>query len=295
MDPKQRVIGGLKALMVRSLWRSIGRRNLVRLGRFLSNEARLDGANEMTRNGELMVQDEVLKHGGAGERTIVFDVGANVGDWSAALIEGARGYGLSNLELHCFEPAPVSHEKLTRRIEAMRGSVRVEFVKAAASGVDGEGTLHLVSDSAGINSLHVRSDMAPVGSVAVKLQRLDTYCEALGIERVALVKCDAEGHDYEVLSGARALLERGAIDVFQFEYNWRWVDSRRFLKDVFELIDGLPYELAKITPEAVEPYRSWHSELESYREANYVLLNTRTRDWFRRIPWWNEGDERSRS
>jgi hypothetical protein len=122
----------------------------------------------------------------------------------------------------------------------------------------------------------------------VKLQRLDSYCREKGIERLALLKCDAEGHDFAVLSGARGLLERGAIDVVQFEYNWRWVDSRHFLRDVFELIADLPYELAKITPNAVEPYSRWDAELESYREANYVLLSERARAWFPRIRWWNE-------
>lgn len=288
MERQQRVIGGLKALMVKSLWSTMGRRNLVRLARFLSNEARLDCPNDMSSNGELMVQDRVLGQAVSSERTVVFDVGANVGDWSAALLENAGGRGLEAVELHCFEPAPAAYEKLAQRIETARGKLDVELVKAAASGEDGEGTLHMVSDSAGINSLHARSDLAPVGSIRVKLHRLDTYCRERSIDHVSLVKCDAEGHDFAVLSGARGLLERSAIDVFQFEYNWRWVDSRHFLRDVFELIDGLPYELAKITPDAVEPYRAWDPELESYREANYVLVSERARGWFPRISWWNE-------
>ena len=38
------------------------------------------------------------------------------------------------------------------------------------------------------------------------------------------------------------------IQVTRFEYNHRWVMSRNFLRDAFELLLPLGYELGKLTP-----------------------------------------------
>jgi hypothetical protein len=44
-----------------------------------------------------------------------------------------------------------------------------------------------------------------------------------------------------VIKGALPLLREGRIGVLQFEYTIRWIASRSFLKDIFEIIAGLPY------------------------------------------------------
>src|SRR5881392_3283318 len=76
----------------------IGRRNLVRLGRLISMEARLDSANDMAGNGERLVQKCLLRH--AGERKVVaFDVGANIGEWTESLLRLA---GSAPTEVHLF-------------------------------------------------------------------------------------------------------------------------------------------------------------------------------------------------
>lgn len=65
----------------------IGRRTTYRIGRILYQEARGDVANDMASNGEMLVQNRVVdawKNGSlSGQRLVVFDVGANVGDWSS--------------------------------------------------------------------------------------------------------------------------------------------------------------------------------------------------------------------
>ena len=67
----------VKQALGRILWAVLGRTNLVRLARYLSNYARLDVPNTMKTNGELMLQEAVLDHAGAG-RDVFLDVGANL-------------------------------------------------------------------------------------------------------------------------------------------------------------------------------------------------------------------------
>jgi FkbM family methyltransferase len=280
---RSRLVRQAKSALAKSLWASIGRRNLARLGRFLSNEARLDVPNDMARNGELDIQRQSLANATSGTNH-VFDVGANVGDWSLNLLECARELR-RDVALHAFEPAPATFSTLKGRLAGF-GSVRL--VQAAASNESGNATLHLVNDTAGVNSLHARTDMVQAGTVSVPTVRLDDYCRAENIDRVLLIKCDTEGHDFAVLQSAESLLKAGAIDVFQFEYNWRWVDARRYLRDVFDFVLPLGYGIGKVTPRGVERYERWDPELESYREGNYVLLAPSTAGWFTTLPWWNQ-------
>ena len=83
-----------------------------------------------------------------------------------------------------------------------------------------------------------------------------------------------------MLRGARELLREQRIDVLQFEYNHRWVHARAFLKDVFDLVADLPYEVARITPDGLETLPGWHFELERFFEANYLLVRRPALDWF---------------
>ena len=94
-----------------------------------------------------------------------------------------------------------------------------------------------------------------------------------------------------MLRGATEMLSRGDIGIAQFEYNWRWVFSRTYLRDAFELIANLPrYSLGKVTPKGIEFYDRWHHELETFREANFVLVRDDWRPAFPSIEWW--GDSR---
>lgn len=277
-----------KAALSGALQWSLGRRNVVRLGRFLSNEARLDFNNDMSRNGELMVQRAVLARHPSSEPLHVIDVGGNVGDWSAHLLSAAKDAGRASVELYVFEPAPGAFAALERRFASPPAGARVELVAAAASIAEGEAQLHLVAESAGVNSLHDRDDVTEIGAVTVRLTTLDRFCGERDIPHIALVKCDTEGHDAEVIQGARALLEAGRIDVMQFEYNWRWIHSRHYLRDVFEFAQPLSYRIGKVTPKGVEFYPAWHQELETFREGNYLLCSERSVGWFAPITWWNE-------
>lgn len=271
-----------KSGLAQGLLSTFGRRNVARLGRFLSNEARLDVGNDMSSNGELLVQRAVLTNLRGTAPATVFDVGANLGDWSDHLLQLAGSLQVP-VALHAFEPAPTTRESLRRRL-----GDRATVVGAAASDSDGEATLHLVHATAGVNSLLARGDGVDTTAVRVPTVRLDAYCRNGGISQVNLVKCDTEGHDFSVLEGLRGMLTEKAVDVIQFEYNWRWIDARRFLRDVFALAESTHYQVGKVTPRGVELYRAWDPELESYREANYLLIAPRALGWFQTFDWWND-------
>jgi hypothetical protein len=121
----------------------------------------------------------------------------------------------------------------------------------------------------------------------VELQTVDGYREANGIDKIVMMKIDAEGHDMEVIRGARKAIEAGAIDIIQFEYSWRWIEARNYLKDAFEFLTPAGYRLGKLTQQGVEFYENWHFELETYREANFIATKVALQHRFPHVKWWN--------
>jgi len=89
-----------------------------------------------------------------------------------------------------------------------------------------------------------------------------------------------------VLEGAQSLVSEGRIGVIQFEYNWRWIGARRFLKDAFDTLGGCGYRIGKVTPRGVECYGAWHPELETFREGNYLAYLPSWADRLPTFPWW---------
>jgi FkbM family methyltransferase len=275
----------LKRVLSRVLSAVLGRRNLVRLARFLLDEARLDIPNVMASNGERLVQRMVLETTTPREIT-AFDVGAHVGDWTASLLALADRFGFE-VRVHAFEPSRIAFERLKQRF-GQRSAGRVRAVHAALSDRAGAGILHMVGDFALSNSLYPPLHGEPVDAEEVPLITLDGYCSSEGIDRIDLVKIDAEGHDLAILSGAGALLSSRRIEVVQFEYNYRWIAARAFLRDAFELLAGFGYRVGKVTPSGIEFYGRWDPELETYREGNYLACLPERSGHFPVVRWWKE-------
>ncbi len=261
--------------VVRGASAVVGRRRAVRAARFATNVLRFDDGNRIELNGEQMVQRIARSR----PEPVIFDVGANVGQWATALL-AQPGHPP---ELHMFEPSSYSHAKAT---EALGGQAQVHAL--AFSSQPGEAELQIVKDGAGVNSLVPVDDGASITATeAVVVETVDRFCEQRDIRTITLLKIDAEGADLSVLQGASGMLGRGEIAIAQFEYNWRWVYSRTYLKDVFDLVRGSSlYSVAKVTPQGIELYDRWHPELESFRESNYLLVREDWRDSFPLIEWW---------
>ena len=276
-DVKFRVAAALEAM--------VGRRTLVRGARFLLDYARRDLPNRLGANGEWMVQDVVLASAGA-EPLVVFDVGANVGAWSKRVLEVAQARAIP-VVVHAFEPSESTYARLVADLPADFAEQLVA-VHAAASDHSGRANLYKVHELAGSNSLH-RIAGTTDGLIVepVELIALDDYITGAGIESIDLLKIDAEGHDYLVLTGARRLLVNHAVHVVQFEYNYRWIGARHYLKDVFDMLVPLGYGIGKVTPRAIEWYCAWSPELETFREANFVAALPSWSTRFPALEWWD--------
>jgi FkbM family methyltransferase len=266
--------------------RTVGRRLVVRVARFVLWRARLDMPNDLKSNGESSLQRWVVNLCPPGRCMRVLDVGANVGRWSDSMLNAAREGGrLDELHLSAFEPSSYTYARLS---EALQGR-GVQLVQAALGDRSGHSTLHVTAPGAGTNSLYQRfAGHADAAREQVQITTLDAHALDAALDHLILVKIDTEGHDLAVLRGAYGLLSQRRISVIQFEYNHLWIYARSFLRDAFELLEPFGYRLGKLTPHGVEFYPHWDPDLETFVEGNYIACLPGIAELLPTVLWWKQ-------
>ncbi len=141
--------------------------------------------------------------------SVVFDVGANIGQYSllASKLVGEGG------QVYAFEPSPDVLNKLQENIK-LNSAENIEVVAKAVTAKSGRMQFYTASEQGnqGVGSLlpaeAYRAHTRSADSIDVEALTLDDFCEDRGIERVDFLKIDVEGFDLEVLKGAGKLMER---------------------------------------------------------------------------------------
>jgi len=265
--------------------RPLLRRLAWRLGRRLYVCARGEQtAADIENDGELYLQTKVIANTLPKEKLKVLDIGANQGDWTRHLLGQAppARRDKEHLSIELFEPVYSTRQRLVETLQMTDEEGVCQVHALAISDQAGSFQMAIMSETGGTNSLHFdgSSEVPPGGWTTVQTSTLTEFCASHRVDRIQLVKCDTEGHDLKVLQGAKELFAARRIDVFQFEYNHRWIFARCYLKDVFDLIKDLPYRIGKLEPDSIEIYDEWHPELDRFFQSNYVLIADSALDWF---------------
>jgi FkbM family methyltransferase len=259
----------------------VSRRDLYRISRFLMRSARGDVENSLLSNGEEIVQRIALRS--ASSVATVFDVGANVGDWTAGLTEESDRLQMP-VRVFAYEPCRATFDRLSNRFRERAETVAIN---AACSRKPGNASMHIFGNGAGTNSLVEPIDGLSGNREEVRLTTIDLECASRGIDKIDLLKIDAEGHDFDVMVGACEMLDAHRVRFVQFEYNQRWIGARNYLRDVFSFLNPKGYVVGKLCGTWVEFYPSWQWELETYVEGNYVACSEGDKQRFNtRVPSW---------
>lgn len=217
------------------------RRNIARSGRSTRLALRLrrqiDGIvahrlghdTSPATNGEDWLLDTV-----AGSCQTFVDIGANVGEWSLAMLERAplaRGIVV--------EP---SEEALA----VLRGSSlvdRVTLIAAAASEKPGTATFFEEPGAGRTSSLHAHAANSAARKREVDVTTVDKLLAESGWDKIDVLKVDAEGNDFLVLRGAADALKNQKIGILQFEYNEPWLKSGATLGMAYDLLEAAGYSV----------------------------------------------------
>lgn len=195
---------------------------------------------------------------------VVLDVGANHGTWSSVALAT-----LPHATVHAFEPVPATYEHLGRRVGA---SSRLVIQNAALTAHDA-GQLKMWTGRHDTLASAVLSPVNGGNEVVVESMTGDTYCATAGIEHIDLLKVDTEGHDLDVLHGFSSMLERGCVDVIQFEFTLFAVFARIWLRDFCDLLEPLGYSIGKLYPTWIA-WKDYDAHDERFLRCNFVAVRS---------------------
>jgi FkbM family methyltransferase len=182
------------------------------------------------------------------EGMCAFDVGAHIGEVTLFFSRFVRETG----SVHAFEPNKASFEYLSA---ACRGSARSNIVLTHAAVAETEREVELnVYDTeyASWSSLAERPlheygiFVKPIGKQKIPATTLDAYCEKHGIPYIDLLKIDVEGAEYQVLLGARRLLQEKRIRCCIFEFGRTTFEMGNRPEDFESYLTELGYKLRNV-------------------------------------------------
>jgi FkbM family methyltransferase len=135
---------------------------------------------------------------------VFLDVGANIGYLSAVAANLVGPHG----QVHAFEPVPDYFDRL-RKLAALNPDYSFVANSCAAGETPGACTIY-VTREAGQSTLVPLYKAASeiVSRLEVPVVRLDSYLESRRIQRVALIKIDAEGFELPILKGLEGYLAK---------------------------------------------------------------------------------------
>jgi FkbM family methyltransferase len=217
--------------------------------------------------GEIDVAVELVRR----SRPVIFDVGANRGDYAAEL---QRALAHLDPQFLLFEPSPACQEILERR--SIPGA---RLIRAAVGESPGTADLTFSAPGSPTASLHERRDSyfqsTPATSrVQVDVVTIDGVMAESGVTLVDFMKIDTEGHDLAVLLGASEALREGRVRVLTFEFGSGQINSRTFFHDFWDLLQPLGFALRRICPGGrTVPVDEYYEDLEYFRGVtNYLAL-----------------------
>ena len=170
----------------------------------------------------------------ARSKVVALDVGANIGNWSAALF-GQQPHA----QIVALEPSGHAFKALEHRF----GS---------------DPRITLLNIAAGREFSHHES---------VKIAPLDSVCTEIGL-RPNVLKMDVEGHELDVLAGAQEILSH--VEVIQFEFGGSNVDTRTYIKDFYDFLSPFGYSMFRVTPRRVVPLVSYRESFEVFQTTNLL-------------------------
>ena len=211
---------------------------------------------------------------GALERPCVFDIGANVGEYSATVLQSNP-----QAQVHSFEPSEAHLVLLKQRLHGSSvvvnpfGLSDVTETRSLHKDCSVTGLASLISRD--LSHLDIQLDMVE----SVRLERGDSYVEQHGVQRIDLLKIDVEGWEMSVLNGFSNSFERRLIRCCQFEFGHAHMKRRENFRDFYRFFADRGFSMGALKPNGrVQVMQRYDEIFENYYATNYIALLDRTSD-----------------
>lgn len=196
-------------------------------------------------SGEAYLIEQFLQRYFSGRRELTFfDVGANVGDYTRALVAQ-----FPEAVVFSFEPHPSTFEKLLAK---HKQSSNVNCVNLGMSDVAGSADIYEREGNRTSQHNSLYKEALDGGgarnskSTSINLMTLDEFMLSNKIESIDFLKIDTEGHELAVIKGAADAISSGKIGLIQFEFNTMNLYSKASMYDFRMLLKD--YSFYRLSP-----------------------------------------------
>lgn len=196
---------------------------------------------------------------------VIFDVGANNGQYSKLVIETIK----KPFKLYAFEPQKKSFSEIIK----IANSDSFKVYNIGMGEKNEKLTLYYNQEGSGFASLykavHKNYNIKLDLEEEITLATVDDFCEKNKINQIDLLKLDVEGHELKVIKGAKKTIQSGKIKNIQFEFGLASVESRIFIKDFFEILSG--YEIYRVLQNGIKKIH-YNEYFEIFLTTNYLAV-----------------------
>ena len=178
------------------------------------------------------------------EIKVCLDVGANVGNYSKLLLKK------TNAKVYAFEPMEKSFQELKKIKENYKDRFFIE--KLALGNEDGVRQIYSANDISEKASLEKNLeklsfiDKKNLREFDISIKKIDSLNFFDANSKVDFLKIDVEGHEYEVIQGAKKFIDFNSPKFIQIEINWHQLFKKVNLFEFSKLLND--YEIFKILP-----------------------------------------------
>lgn len=221
-------------------------------------------------SGEIQVCDVLNKINK--DKLVIFDVGANKGNYSKMIIEKID----RNKDIYLFEPAKSTFKLLENNL-ITQNNTNIYLNNTGFGSKKETKTLFYDKEASGKASVYCRKldhfNLYFDKKEKIEINTIDSYCKENGIFRIDLLKLDIEGHEYEALKGAENMFKNDKVLLCQFEFGGCNIDSRCFFQDFFYFFTQRNMIICRICPDKLVAVQGYNELYEHFRTTNYLAIS----------------------
>lgn len=219
------------------------------------------------RNGELRVLRIITDL----QPTMIFDVGANKGEWTLLVSKMSP-----SSVIHAFEIVPSTYDELLKSTKHLGKVVHVDH---GLSNNEEMISISLGNDSSTATGCRIEGmqfhNEYYTNEIKCRARKACDYMRENNIDLIDFVKIDVEGMDFKVIQGFGDLLTN--VRALQFEYGIFNISSHDLLADFCRYFNERGFVVGKIFPRHVN-FFEYHFHMENFHGSNYVAVKANETD-----------------